>query len=111
MLASKFQHRVARTRLGGCKLLEFSGLCSPLWIRRVLVDPTRSPSARAQEGQLEGPMLLCSVEASVFFPACSRFAVVSRLRLQPDCGASRVRPSPRPRLLRGVRPTFFPASP
>jgi hypothetical protein len=42
MKAGKFQHRVARTRVDGCKLPELGWLQRPLWIRRVLV--------RAQEG-------------------------------------------------------------
>jgi hypothetical protein len=43
MQAGKLQRRVTRTRVNGCKLLEFRRLTRPLWIRRVLV--------RAQEGQ------------------------------------------------------------
>ena len=49
----KFQHRVTRTRVNGCKLPELRQLQRPLWIRRVLVG-LRPPAARAQEGQLEG---------------------------------------------------------
>src|SRR6266542_2196038 len=40
----KLQQRVTRTRVNGCKLLEFRWFRWSLWIRRVLV--------RAQEGQL-----------------------------------------------------------
>jgi hypothetical protein len=45
ILDVELQRRVARTRVYGCKLLEFRVFQRPLWIRRVLV--------RAQEGQLE----------------------------------------------------------
>jgi hypothetical protein len=55
MEPSKLQHRVTRTRVNGCKLLEFGVLYCPLWIRSVLVGPRRPPSARAQEGQLKAP--------------------------------------------------------
>ena len=54
MKASKLQHRVTRARVKVRKLLEFRRLERPLWIRRVLVDPNRSPAARAQEGQFRG---------------------------------------------------------
>ena len=59
MKAGKFQHRVARTRVNGCKLPELGWLQRPLWIRRVLV--------RAQEGQLEARRLLGSCRA---LPIC-----------------------------------------
>src|SRR6266516_2902878 len=42
---AELQQRVTRPRVEYCKLLGFSRLLGPLWIRRVLV--------RAQEGQLE----------------------------------------------------------
>jgi hypothetical protein len=45
MKTAKLQHRVTRTRVKCCKLLEFMGLQRPLWMRGVLV--------RAQEGQLK----------------------------------------------------------
>ena len=53
MKTLKPQHRVTRTRLNGCKLLEFRWFWRPLWIRRVLV--------RAQEGQL------VAAKAATFF--------------------------------------------
>jgi hypothetical protein len=61
----KVRHETQQTpALGGHELafyeqvLEFGWLCRPLWIRRVLVDPNRSPSARAQEGLI---YLQCAV--------------------------------------------------
>ena len=70
MKPNKLQHRVTRTRVKGCKLLEFGVFYCPLWIRRVLV--------RAQEGQLEGPIPLWWIGPFRFFARCyrvSRFAV------------------------------------
>jgi hypothetical protein len=58
MKPSKLQHRVTRTRVKGSKLPEFEVFYCPLWISRVLVDPNRSPSARAQEGLIS---LQCAV--------------------------------------------------
>jgi hypothetical protein len=73
MKPSKLQHRVTRTRVKGSKLLEFGGFYCPLWIRRVLVDPKRSPSARAQEGQLKsaGELTIVSQPADFPFVCCS----------------------------------------
>ena len=47
MKALKVQHRLTRTCVKGCKLLELEVFQCRLWIRRVLV--------RAQEGQLKAP--------------------------------------------------------
>jgi hypothetical protein len=43
---AKFQHRVTRTRVNGCKLLD-SGAWWPLWIRRVLEGTGHEPAAVA----------------------------------------------------------------
>jgi hypothetical protein len=39
---NKLQYRVARTRVNGCKLLEFGRLQRPPWMRRVLVHRSGS---------------------------------------------------------------------
>jgi hypothetical protein len=70
----KPQQRVTRTRVNGCKFLEFMGLGWPLWIRRVLV--------RAQEGQLEGPASHRWCWAFALSARCYPFCY----RFSPPCG-------------------------
>jgi hypothetical protein len=53
MSGLKLQQQVTRTRLNGCKLLEFECFQWPLWIRRVLVDPRRSPAGASPGGATE----------------------------------------------------------
>jgi hypothetical protein len=53
MKALELQHGVTRTRVKGCKLLEFRVFQWPLWIRRVLVDPNRPPSAASPGGAMK----------------------------------------------------------
>ena len=71
-----------RTRVNGCKLLEFRVFQWPLWIRRVLV--------RAQEGQLEARWLLAAVAPCLFAEGRAKSATLRTwLNLAADTAGAR----------------------
>jgi hypothetical protein len=91
MKALKFQHRVTRTRVNGCKLLELGWLCCLLWIRRVLVHlrwpaagPNRPPSAASPGGAM-APATAGAVFLGLVLQRLRRF------RIEPRRGNSKAR--------------------
>ena len=49
------QQRMTRTRMHGCKFVQFDRSQRPLWIRRVLVGPERPPAAHPNRWPSAGP--------------------------------------------------------